>query len=111
VDAKTHRAERRLEVRHVHFEPWLASGAAPPTGEPRLDQEQALTGVAEALSSLATFVGGDDVRLRRVTPHRLRAPLARALRRYGAEAGTGVTRASVSRKNDAVPSAPIANPI
>ena len=80
VDAKTHRAERRLEIRHVHFEPWLAAGVSPPTGEPRLDQDEALAGVAEALGSLATFVGGDDVRLRRVTPHRLRAPLARALR-------------------------------
>jgi uncharacterized protein YcaQ len=90
VDAKTHRAERRLEVRHVHFEPWLAAGAAPPTGEPRLDRDAALAGVAEALGSLASFVGGDEVRLRRVTPHRLRAPLGRALRSYAPGAGSGV---------------------
>ena len=32
VDAKSHRAERRLEVRHVHLEPWCAAGQAPPAG-------------------------------------------------------------------------------
>jgi len=71
VDAKAHRAERRLEIRHVHFEPWFA-------GE-RVDRDEALSGLAAALGSLATFVGADALVLRRVTPHRLRAPLARAL--------------------------------
>jgi uncharacterized protein YcaQ len=80
VDAKAHRPERRLEVRHVHFEPWLAGTATPPAGHGRVDLDAALAGVAEALGSLATFVGGDVTRLRRVTPHRLRAPLVRALR-------------------------------
>jgi len=84
VDAKTHRLERRLEVRHVHLEPWLAGTRTQPGGDGRLDQDAVLAGVAEALGSLATFVGGDELRLRRVTPHRLRAPLARALReRHG----------------------------
>ena len=86
VDAKAHRPERRLEVRHVHFEPWVATGTSAPTGEAPLDQDAVLDGVAAALRSLATFVGGDDLRLRRVTPHRLRAPLSRALR--GAPAPT-----------------------
>jgi len=36
--------------------------------------------VASALSSLGAFVGADEVSLRRVTPGRLRAPLARQLR-------------------------------
>jgi uncharacterized protein YcaQ len=80
VDAKTHRAERRLEVRHVHFEPWFAGGAAPPTGGERLDQDGGLAGVADALRSLGAFVAGDAVTLGRVTPRRLRAPLARVLR-------------------------------
>ncbi|MGH7356107.1 MAG: winged helix-turn-helix domain-containing protein [Candidatus Rokuibacteriota bacterium] len=71
VDAKTHRAERALEVRHAHFEPG-------PVGD------EALAGLAGALRSLATFVGGDEVALRRVTPRRLRAPLARALVRHPA---------------------------
>jgi uncharacterized protein YcaQ len=80
VDAKTHRAERRLEVRHVHFEPWFAGAAAPPTGGERLNQDAGLAGVADALRSLGAFVAGDAVTLGRVTPRRLRAPLARALR-------------------------------
>jgi hypothetical protein len=83
VDAKAHRLERRLEVRHVHLEPWLAGGGTPPTGGERIDRDEALAGIAEALTSLATFVGGDVLRLRRVTPHRLRASLARALRGPG----------------------------
>jgi hypothetical protein len=77
VDAKTHRAEQRLEVRHVHFEPWFATTAPPPRGGAALDQDEALAGVSGALSSLATFVGGDQVTLGRVSPHRLRVPLAR----------------------------------
>ena len=77
VDAKTHREERRLEVRHVHFEPWFAATAPPPRGGAALDQDEALAGVSGALSSLATFVGGDQVTLGRVSPRRLRAPLAR----------------------------------
>jgi uncharacterized protein YcaQ len=76
VDAKTHRTERRLEVRHVHFEPRFAGAPGPDGG---LDQDEALDGLAAALRSLGTFVGADEVVLRRVTPHRLRAPLARAL--------------------------------
>ena len=84
VDAKAHRAERRLEVRHVHFEPWFAEATAPPAGDERVegervDQDGALGGLAAALRSLATFVSGDEVVLRRVTPRRLRVPLARAL--------------------------------
>jgi hypothetical protein len=77
VDAKAHRAERRLEVRHVHFEPGFAAGAV--TMADASDQDEALTGLAGALRSLATFVGGDELALRRVTPRRLRDPLARAL--------------------------------
>jgi hypothetical protein len=79
VDAKTHRAERRLEVRHVHIEPWAAAGSPPPGGERMLDVERALAGVAEALQSLGAFVAGDDLTLGRVTPRRLHAPLRRAL--------------------------------
>ena len=80
VDAKSHRTERRLEVRHVHFEPWFASAGPPPRGANRLDHDEAIAGFASALSSLGAFVGADEVDLRRVTPRRLRAPLARRLR-------------------------------
>jgi uncharacterized protein YcaQ len=80
VDAKAHRLERRLEVRHAHFEPWFARTGTPPGGKDPVDQGEAIAGLVEALRSLGAFVGGDDIALRRVTPHRLRVPLARALR-------------------------------
>jgi len=80
VDAKSHRGERTLEVRHVHFEPWFATAGLPPKGAERLDRDEALAGVASALSSLGVFVGAREVRMRRVTPGRLRAPLAQCLR-------------------------------
>ncbi len=79
IDAKTHRAERRLEVRHVHFEPWFADAEPAPVGGAPLDLDRALAGVAEALRSLATFVGADDVTIGRVTPRRLRGALTRVL--------------------------------
>ena len=80
VDAKSHRAEGRLEIRHVHFEPWFAAGKTPPTGGECLDQDEALSGLGDAFSALAAFVGTSEVVLRRVTPHRLRGALARARR-------------------------------
>jgi uncharacterized protein YcaQ len=87
VDAKAHRSERRLEVRHVHLEPWVARGEAPPSGRGRVDRpidlDETLVGLAEALASLASFLGSDRVTLGRVTPSRLRAPLARVLRARG----------------------------
>jgi uncharacterized protein len=77
VDAKVDRGARRLEVRRVTFEPWFAAGTAPPTGPAgRLDRDRALAGLAEAVASLATFLAADRVRLGRVVPGRLRAPLA-----------------------------------
>ncbi|MGH7306312.1 MAG: DNA glycosylase AlkZ-like family protein, partial [Candidatus Rokuibacteriota bacterium] len=79
VDAKSHRADRRLEARHVHFEPWFATAGTPPRAQERLDQDEAIAGVATALRSLATFVGADAVKLRRVTPSRLRPALVRWL--------------------------------
>ena len=78
VDAKSHRAEGRLEIRHVHFEPWFASGQKPPTGGARLDQDEALDGLRDAFASLGTFVGAGKVVLRRVTPSRLRKALTHA---------------------------------
>lgn len=80
VDAKAHREDRRLEVRHVHFEPWFAAGQPSPVGGAPLDRNRTFAGLGEALRSLATFVGGDDVTIGRVTPRRLRASLMRALR-------------------------------
>jgi uncharacterized protein YcaQ len=81
VDAKTHRAERHLELRHVHFEPWFDTRSEPPSGLGRVDRDAALAGVVEASRSLATFVGADTVTLGRVTPRRLRGALAVVMRR------------------------------
>ena len=81
VDLKTHRAERVLEVRHAHFEPWFAKGGAPPRAAwGDVDRGAALAGLAGALQSLAGHVGADQVVLERVSPASLRARLARALR-------------------------------
>lgn len=60
LDPKNHRAERRLEVRGVHFD------CAPDVA--------ALAGVAEAVRSLAAFVGAETVEA-------MRGPLREMLRR------------------------------
>jgi uncharacterized protein YcaQ len=81
LDPKTHREERRLEVRAVHFEPWFAKGDAPPAASwGAIDRGAALSGVGEALRSLATFVGAEDVSVGRVTPAALAPALRRAVR-------------------------------
>ena len=81
ADLKTHRAERRLEAKRIHFEPWFVNGGRPPAADwGEVDRDAALAGVAEALRSLATFVGADRVTLGAVEPRRLAAPLKRALK-------------------------------
>ncbi len=81
VDVKTHREAGVLEARHVHFEPWLAKGEAPPRPHwGAVDRDAALAGLAGALRSLARHVGCADVKLGRVTPLKLRPAMARALR-------------------------------
>lgn len=80
VDPKVHRAERRLEIKGVHFEPWFARGSHPPVAAwGALDRDAALAGLADSLRSLAAFVGADTVSLGRVAPSALRAPLRRRL--------------------------------
>jgi uncharacterized protein YcaQ len=80
LDPKTHREERRLEIRAIHLEPWFARGAAPPaTSWGVVDRDAALAGIGEALGSLATFVGADHVTIGRVSPAGLAAPLRRAM--------------------------------
>ncbi len=81
VDAKAHRAERRLDVRRVHFEDWLGVRPGPAATWGDLDPEAVAAGIAEALRSLARFVGADRVTLGVVTPRRARSALAQALRR------------------------------
>jgi uncharacterized protein len=83
LDAKAHRGARWLEVRHVHFERWLARGEAPPAGWGEVDRDQVVTELADALVSLGAFVGAERITLGRVTPGRLRAPLRRAITSSG----------------------------
>jgi uncharacterized protein YcaQ len=91
LDAKAHRAERRLEVRHVHLEPWAARGQDPPVGGTALDRDAMLAGIGEAARSLARFVAADGVEVARVTPDRLRAPLVRAVRDVAPPASAAVS--------------------
>jgi len=80
VDPKVHRAERRLEIKGVHFEPWFARDASPPAASwGALDRDAALLGLADSLRSLATFVSADTISIGRVAPSALRAPLRRLL--------------------------------
>ena len=80
LDAKAHRAEKRLEAKRIHFEPWFARGQAPPAASwGNVNRDEALRGVAEALHSLAKFVGADRVSLGEVVPRALASPMQRAL--------------------------------
>ena len=88
LDAKNHREAKRLEVKHVHFEPWFAAGSAPPLdGHGRVALEPALAGVGEALASLAAFVGAKRVTLARASPAKLAKPLHRAVAAIAEENG------------------------
>jgi hypothetical protein len=81
LDPKTHRADKRLEVKAVHFEPWFAKGEAPPAASWGLvDRDAALAGVGEALRSLAAFVGADHVTVGRVVTAALGPALKRAVK-------------------------------
>ena len=67
--------------RRVHFEPWFAKGHAPPAAAwGVVDRDRALAGVADALRSLAVFVGAVEVSVGRVTPSGLAPALRRAVR-------------------------------
>jgi uncharacterized protein len=79
VDAKAHRSERRLAVQSVHFEDWVTGRAIRPAGADAVDLLAVVAGLAEALGSLATFVGAEAITLGRVLPRTLRPPLARRL--------------------------------
>jgi uncharacterized protein YcaQ len=101
LDAKAHRGDRHFEVRHVHLEPWAARGQAPPAGGPSIDRDAMLTGIAEAAASLARFVEADRVTVARVTPGRLRVPLARVMR--NAHPATPDAKRSPAKQSAAAP--------
>ena len=80
VDLKTHREAGVLEARHVHFEPWFATGEPPPhVSWGAIDREAVFAGLADSLRSLASHVGVADLKLGRVTPSRWKYDLRRAL--------------------------------
>lgn len=97
LDAKAHRPERRLEVRSVHFERWVANGGAPEGAwhDHGVEIEPALAGTAQAVASLAAFTGADRITLARVTPTALKAPVARALRAAEIPAGAATGAAAL----------------
>lgn len=81
ADLKTHRDRGVLELRHAHFEPWLARGEDAPLrafGTP--ERDAVLAGLARAVHALARFVGAERVAAGRVTPRAWARPLGRALR-------------------------------
>jgi hypothetical protein len=81
LDPKTHREEKRLEVKAVHFEPWLAKAERPPAASwGPVDRDAALAGVGDALRSLAEFVGADEVTIGTVAPRALGPTVRAALR-------------------------------
>jgi len=80
VDTKLHRAERRLDLRHVCFEPWFVAGEAPPAAAwGAVTQERGLAGLADAAWSLASFTGAQRVEVGRVTPGSMRAAVRKAI--------------------------------
>lgn len=80
ADVKTHRVEKRLEVKWVHFEPWFVAGEKPPAANwGVIDPDRALAGVGAALGSLAEFVGAEAIDLGRVGPANFKRPLNVAL--------------------------------
>lgn len=88
VDPKLHRERGVLEARKVTFEPWVVAGQPPPGASwGPVDLDGVLLGTAESLRSLARFTGATRVKLGRVSPGALRAPLARALRAAGPDGG------------------------
>jgi len=80
ADTKLHRAERRLELRHVHLEPWFAVGEAPrAVAWGAVTLEHGLAGLAEAAWSLAAFTGAERMDVGRVTPGSARAAVRKAI--------------------------------
>jgi uncharacterized protein YcaQ len=82
VDAKVHRQDEWLEVKRIHFEPWFARGESPPAASwGRVDRDEAMAGLVDALQSLAAFEGARKVTIGRVLPVKFAAPLRRSLRK------------------------------
>jgi hypothetical protein len=80
VDTKLQRDERRLELRHVCFEPWFAAASRPPAASwGVVTPERGVAGLAEAVWSLATFTGAEQIGVGRVTPGSMRATVQKTI--------------------------------
>ena len=80
VDTKLHRADRRLELRHVRFEPWFTMGEAPPAAAwGAVTQKRGLTGLGDAAWPRTSFTGAQQVEVGRVTPGSMRAAVRKAI--------------------------------
>src|SRR5262245_35086620 len=80
VDAKLHRADRRLELRHVRYEPWLAAEKKPHAASwGRIPRERGIAGLAAAAQSLAAFTGAERIQVGRVIPSGMRAAVRQAI--------------------------------
>lgn len=80
ADTKLHRREGRLELRHVHLEPWLVAGTGPPAAAwGPVSVGRSLAGLAEAVTSLAEFTGARRIDVGRVTPGAARPAVRAAL--------------------------------
>ena len=81
VDTKLHRTNRRLELRHIRYEPWFAAGDDPPGASwGRVPHARGIAGLAAAAHSLAVFTSAERVQVGRVTPRSLRTAVVAAIR-------------------------------
>ena len=88
LDAKTHRGDGVLEVRAAHFEKWFRDGSEPPVVSwGPIDRDDALAGIADAIGSLADFVGAAEVRAGKAIPRPLAAACARIAKRTAVAVG------------------------
>ena len=80
VDTKLQRGERRLELRHVCFEPWFAAATRPPAASwGVVTQERGVAGLADSVWSLAAFTGAEQVDVGRVNPSSMRATVQKTI--------------------------------
>ena len=101
VDTKLHRSERRLELRHIRFEPWFVAEAAPPRASwGAVTHERGVAGLAVAAHSLAAFTGALKLDVGRVTPASMRTAIDRAIGRLN-------IRVPSQPLEGAAPSAPV----
>lgn len=97
VDTKLHRSERRLELRHVRFEPWFVAEQPPPRASwGAVTHARGVAGLAAAARSLALFTGAVRLDVGRVTPVAMRAAVDQAIgvRRIAPPARRGAARAA-----------------